>query len=1700
MSYATESLKKAMLYDALQATMHLSPHILSLGDARESLLSAFGNMDVVLKNVQEVPLPSSLPPEGIEWLCMSGIGDIYGAQNCDFYLEFGLKNGNVLSMLLLVLLPPEWKLRSAFNQLPREMLDGEGLLERATIVISHGLSVISGSRAFQNHGDINLHGYPLQNGTQIIASGIQEDNPKSLVGQTLPTDLPNALMPPLDTKTNFVEIRLDVDAGWLIIERWWKSSASEDIDVHVDITGIGTRWNLNGQEYTTNTYLLGGVMAGEQLIVLEAQLMNTSYPLRYSSRFAKRIPLGETAEALETLMGKRSGIFKDLDLNLPVNINLLGFTYAPKEWILFSFGAGDCTDSDKHLISIGPVELREVDYTIQLPIGGGPYTYLEIEGKASFFGEEFRVRMRPWNFIEGGLDDLGGVNLAGLLEKVVPVKLPFGLDTVRLSSAWVSHYMGGKKTEGDTSTDLRVRLDGTVHLVPNAIQLRDVQIYVSHNSNEEKTVELSADFSIGSVNVFTSVRYENGGWIFSGNLRADEEGIHLKELVNDLMHAFSASVPDEIPDIRLASFSLEYNTAARSLDIQCSTNWTIEADIPVLGGTENRVMLQLLLTRDAQSGSNNTAFSINWFLEKGEYTLTCDAYLSKEFKSFSFDYSVPDIHPPTKLTDLITALELPEIPTPVADVLDAVFEVSSLSMSYSRPGNNVEIAWTRPLGQGIMLMEYNQSSDAQTAPPTTRGSSSKTSRHVGVSWLGDKDDSTIGIQDVLDLVGESKLLEETKDILRNLGLEAVDTLIEKVEEILTFKQLGFSWDSADKSNTFSFNALSTYRKGTKSFLMVRTGQKSGFVAGVSFAGSDDQGLGIDVQDMDFLSQGVRDKLKEVMKLLPEIELTHLLVASMQDNAYQPPGFSMDSMLPTYARQGSPMSTNTFGNGGMRLNKGLSIGARVKFDKKNPVRRVINIEELHGQVTIGAGELAVQIALPLGLKLDAGGGTSLALTSPVLQVKGGTMGAEFDIMGGLDLILFGRRLNLAGWMSLAEESITGHILISEIPDFIPIPAGSMPGVQIIIEENHPLSLEVGLQFEPAGLDLGVSGSFAVYKNATELAYGQAVVVLEMIEEVPNPLYIEFAMDEMNVPLLLEAMTGVQLRLHQLAKVAHSAEEGAEWVSGNGPTETSGVAGAAAGASKAASVGVEAVESAIGHVQALMSKVEMEDVRLYWADSIVNLPDGSTAMPGIGLRGKLSVFDWDAFAMMDMSMSGIPGVSGHFECEPIQIGNILRIWGDGEGIHKKPKTAEDIYNEKKNNVTTLASNGKLPLKNPAAVKDEGDWYLSPGGPVLHFSTRSTPFLHADLHAELFGVLHSDIHAEITDEGFMFDFKVGAGNVATAELECHWWKKEGQFEAHGNMGIHLVGDIGPIIPGINATRISLNTSLDASVSLIVNKEKFEFTVNGEFVHQGIRLKMPEFKITMKFSTLDDLAKLVWAWIVEKAKHIFLEIIAPVIEFVEKGVEEVKQAAVAAYEFGETCYNEAKEDIIHIGQAVEASFEQGVEKFKEITADIKKMADDVLNGIATKTAEIVGPILEDVKILGAKAWELAKDVGKQLAHIADKVATAVAAAAHYIIDVGRKAVEWVGQRLEDARRWVSEKLRAAMEVIDQIGKDVEQAIRAIEAEVEELEKEILELGKRLLQLIKDIEAAVERALYNAQHWVGGAAHTVAGWFSWAW
>ena len=1337
MSYATDALLAALHYDGTQNTLTISASIRSLGEVRNALRTTFGDEEHIQLTQVIKETPDS--PKGKEALVLQGIGDVFGHESREVYMEFVLSGGEVSTLLMLIPLPAQsWQLSTGFPAITQSPTHPNIRLRNSTIVISHGLVGIDGTRTVKDIDNsskdrtVNLSGYPLQDGLQILAGGIVNGNgalDKQIWEDVKDTIIPAEVLPDRATNPDRVKIRADVEAGWLQLDGWWdnapplEGTGTSEETTHA--AGLAIHYDLNDPDKSFHYWLRELGPPGKS-IVLEAFIIE-NFKTRYSTRSGSRIPLGEGMAALSTLIGVNSQIISDLALTLPDTLSLISFTYSPSEWISLSAGAGDQNSRDGHLISIGPeVDLKEVNFTFLVPLGNDQNATVDLDGKIEFFGVDFRVHVRPWELIEGGLDDPDGVHLGELLEEALSVQLPFGLDTLTLRQAWVKRFLTGTK-DGEATTNLRIKLNGMVDLVPHAITLDAISLEINKPDDGDSSGSIGAVLMLGPVTLNVQATHEPpGNWTFDGTANTPESGISLTHLVDHLVQAFGASVPHEVPDVHLERITVNYSTATRALDIQAITNWEISDEVPVLGNSTSRVMMQLTLAPDPEQGGQTASFFIRWSLKKEKqngnpaagqaefYELDAQAFLSSGNQSFGFDFNAPE-GDPLELSDVVRDLGLPEIPKPAAGVLDTVFQVSSLSMNYARPGNSVEIAWTRPLVDGMLLAEYNQDSNAPAAGTSGTEAQRGANRQVEVSWLGNQDSSTLGIDNILALAGQPHLFEDVKNALTTVHLGGI---ADAVEEMLTFKQLGFTWEESGENSTLSFTALSTYRQGTHSFVAVRSGEQAGLVAGVSFVSEDNPGEATSSKKPDFLPAGVDTLLSAVEEILHEVELTHLLVSTVSSNAYQPPAFSSNDMLPGFARQSTASPVRSFGSGTMPLSEGLSIGARVKFGDNNILRRVIQVDELDGQLTIGE-VFALQVSIPGTLSLNAGGGNSLVLTSPMLQIKESMTsplaGPELDIMGGLDLHLFGQRLQMAGWLALSEESITGHIQLKAIPIPIPIsPCAYLPGVQLVIDETHPLSLDIGLQFEPAGLDLGMSGSFAIYKGKDEKVYGDAVYVLEMIEEVPNPLYVEFSIDELSIPILLEAMTGIQYRLHLADEAAQLIEAGAESVEKDGPGATQGAAAEVAGAAQTVSGGIEAVESALGHVEAILSNVELTDVRMYRADSIVNLPDGTTAMPGVGVRGALKIFNWDAFAVMDFSATGLPGISGHLEAEPIKIDHVLRIWGDGQGVHKTPKTAEDFNENVRSRVAAQADGHNTSKLTPA--QDEGDWFLEPGGPVL------------------------------------------------------------------------------------------------------------------------------------------------------------------------------------------------------------------------------------------------------------------------------------------------------------------------------------------------------------------------------------------------
>ena len=516
-------------------------------------------------------------------------------------------------------------------------------------------------------------------------------------------------------------------------------------------------------------------------------------------------------------------------------------------------------------------------------------------------------------------------------------------------------------------------------------------------------------------------------------------------------------MPAELPDVALEHIALSYDTGSGVLDIQAITDWTFAPEVPLLGGSTSKAILQITVARDPQQGTRSATFFVDWTLHTtygagAALTLDAQSTLSADAQSVGVDLEI--VGEPAHFSDLTTQLPIPEvIPHRVEGVLDELFALQSLSLNYSRPANAIDVAWSRPLGDGSLLIEVNRTghqmveqSVADGAVATTGGTITPDGS-LSISWLANRDDSTLGISDIATLLDGSEVVAE---------IEGLPVMGEAIHDLLTFRRLGFNYDVGRDSDVVTLTALSTFAGGTDAFLAVRrTGEQRGIVAGLALTHSDSTSAGGDVQPGWGLlpadqSGTVAAFISAVETVIDRVELTHLLLSTFSSTTVQPPAFQADVLtLSDQTTEGA--ATHPFGTGLLTLTRGASIGARLRFGKDDVVRKIVDVDEIDAVLTLG--DVGLQVAIPGELSLDAGGGNTLVLKSPSLRIReslaDAEAGPEFDVSGELALHVFGQRLDVSGWVALTAESVTGHIELTELPfagNIVPM----LPGVQLVVE--------------------------------------------------------------------------------------------------------------------------------------------------------------------------------------------------------------------------------------------------------------------------------------------------------------------------------------------------------------------------------------------------------------------------------------------------------------------------------------------------------------------------------------------------------------------------------------------------------------------------------------------------------------------------
>jgi len=360
------------------------------------------------------------------------------------------------------------------------------------------------------------------------------------------------------------------------------------------------------------------------------------------------------------------------------------------------------------------------------------------------------------------------------------------------------------------------------------------------------------------------------------------------------------------------------------------------------------------------------------------------------------------------------------------------------------------------------------------------------------------------------------------------------------------------------------------------------------------------------------------------------------------------------------------------------------------------------------------------------------------------------------------------------------------------------------------------LGMGLIFEPPGYALGVQGSFHIGEgsNTISLDDDTFVVVLDLEGDVPDPVYLSFYVPKLDLETVLTALTDVTVKVP--------------------------------------------------------IPIEFEDLSFTWTENPMEplaLPDGTMSKGGYGFSAYMHLFGLKCYADAELTLNQ---VAVDAVMAPVNLAGIFKLTGQGTAVSMK---FDAKGNPIRNNVIPKTAAERAAIAG--AVSKE---IVPAGGPTVHVSTVSSPYVKVEADATLLGVSMSAVEVTVEDSGLQFDLQQPLATVA-----CH-------LATAGNLGGSFAYGPDWTIPlPAPLGKIHLRVLVDFSFSLVVSEgdgsTAVTFTASGGFSFMGMALNFGPVSPSMDITALEDLVAACESFVVNEATLVFGPIIGDALTWA-KGV----------------------------------------------------------------------------------------------------------------------------------------------------------------------------------------------------------------------
>lgn len=495
---------------------------------------------------------------------------------------------------------------------------------------------------------------------------------------------------------------------------------------------------------------------------------------------------------------------------------------------------------------------------------------------------------------------------------------------------------------------------------------------------------------------------------------------------------------------------------------------------------------------------------------------------------------------------------------------------------------------------------------------------------------------------------------------------------------------------------------------------------------------------------------------------------------------------------------------------LQLPPGLSLAAALDFatsGANDPSLRnmqgLVGVSELVMQATANASGVSLFIGLDGKIGIPTGTGSRLTLGNASLAFTMSLV-PVYQMSGALGFRVFGTPVEATARLMVAPTQAQVSLSVSSSAGSLPSPPG-MKGLHM-----RQFGVMMGVFFEPPGLDLGLQGRFQI-GNETALRDDEFAIVLQVIEEVPNILYLSFYVDEMSLGRLVTLFTD------------RSAPD----------------------------------------LIAAMDIVKASQLSFYWCEAPVALPDGSVGLPGFGVSARIRLFSLGGH--MELSINTSQGISGTAELAPITIGNALSIAGDGKGRTRTYQQRDGVWAEVANNAV---------VRNTPALPTRREVLVAPGGPVVAFNCLSSPFLRASWRISLFDIVKQMVEVTIGTSTISFALTYQVAGIEKFDLACALADGL-NFSASGQCRIGINAMIGPIhVGGVDCGRLRLQTLVVAGLSVALTPARFSLEMVGSFAFMGLSYAMPKLALAVAPASLAELPPKLVQIIADNADALFRDL----------------------------------------------------------------------------------------------------------------------------------------------------------------------------------------------------------------------------------